>query len=189
MSCVTATHSIHIISFEHPLLFFLCSHYYFTLSHVQQRDLAGAGDGQALRSALASLPPRAKKDFLGRHLLHEAAEEGREEVVEILVEAGADVNAKGSEGRTPLHEASSSGQEGVAEILTANGADLNAKTDDGSTPLYLASLNGHVAVVETLARKGADLDEKKSEGFAPLHRAAQYGHVEVIKLLPPRERT
>ncbi|XP_069971696.1 poly [ADP-ribose] polymerase tankyrase-2-like isoform X2 [Penaeus vannamei] len=148
-----------------------------------QRDLAGAGDGQALRSALASLPPRAKKDFLGRHLLHEAAEEGREEVVEILVEAGADVNAKGSEGRTPLHEASSSGQEGVAEILTANGADLNAKTDDGSTPLYLASLNGHVAVVETLARKGADLDEKKSEGFAPLHRAAQYGHVEVIKLL------
>lgn len=31
-----------------------------------QRDLAGAGDGQALRSALASLPPRAKKDFLGK---------------------------------------------------------------------------------------------------------------------------
>jgi len=74
-----------------------------------QRDLAGAGDGQALRSALASLPPRAKKDFLGkpvcpsgRHLLHEAAEEGREEVVEILVEAGADVNAKGSEGKLSL---------------------------------------------------------------------------------------
>ncbi|ROT74828.1 hypothetical protein C7M84_006657 [Penaeus vannamei] len=70
-------------------------------SYKNLRDLAGAGDGQALRSALASLPPRAKKDFLGkpvcpsgRLLLHQAAEEGREEVVEILVEAGADVSAK-----------------------------------------------------------------------------------------------
>nr|XP_027214892.1 ankyrin repeat and zinc finger domain-containing protein 1-like [Penaeus vannamei] len=78
-------------------------------SYKNLRDLAGAGDGQALRSALASLPPRAKKDFLGkpvcpsgRLLLHQAAEEGREEVVEILVEAGADVSAKDNRGKLSL---------------------------------------------------------------------------------------
>ncbi|XP_069971704.1 26S proteasome non-ATPase regulatory subunit 10-like isoform X3 [Penaeus vannamei] len=152
-------------------------------SYKNLRDLAGAGDGQALRSALASLPPRAKKDFLGRHLLHQAAEEGREEVVEILVEAGADVSAKDNREWTPLHFASRYGHFAVAELLAAKGADLEAKAQYEWTPLHFASRYGHFAVAELLAAKGADLEAKTNQEWTPLHFASRYGHFAVAELL------
>jgi ankyrin repeat protein len=70
--------------------------------------------------------------------LHSAAYEGHNDVVELLLAKGANVNAKINDGFTPLYEAASNGQKDVTELLLAKGADVNAKDNDGKTPLQVA---------------------------------------------------
>ncbi|ROT81850.1 ankyrin repeat protein [Penaeus vannamei] len=139
-------------------------------------DLARAGDAEALQAALASLAPRATKDFFAEKPLHVAAEEGHEEIVKMLILGGVDVNGKNEKGSTPLHFAAQEGHEAAAEELIVKGADVNAKDEDGYTPLHLAAFNGHRAMVEMLIGKGAEPNAKGNGGSTPLHFAAQEGH-------------
>jgi len=69
--------------------------------------------------------------------LHTAAGRGHKEIVELLITAGADVNAKGDYGWTPLHKAAAAFEDHkeVVELLIAKGADVNAKDMHGETPL------------------------------------------------------
>ncbi len=59
-------------------------------------------------------------------------------VAQLLVQAGADVNAKGEFGMTPLHMACSWGHPDMVTFLYEHGADLSAKDDYGRTPVALA---------------------------------------------------
>ena len=69
-------------------------------------------------------------------LLHTAAAYDHKEIVELLIEEGANLNTKDEDGVTPLHDAVGSlSQKEIIELLITNGADINAKTKRGSTPL------------------------------------------------------
>ena len=58
------------------------------------------------------------------------------EIVELLIDEGANLNTKDDDGVTPLHDAVGSlSQKEIIELLITNGADMNAKTKRGSTPL------------------------------------------------------
>jgi hypothetical protein len=83
--------------------------------------------------------------------LHSAAGGGHEEVAELLLAKGADVNAKNNDGFTPLHSAAAQGHKDVAELLLAKGADANAKDKDGYIPLYWAAQMQHDELVTLLA--------------------------------------
>src|ERR1039458_6113387 len=85
--------------------------------------------------------------------LHEAAQRGSKGIAEVLLKAGADVNAKETHGCTPLNIAASGKQREVAELLLANHADPNAKSDIGQTPLHIAVNNGPRELAELLDRK------------------------------------
>ena len=60
------------------------------------------------------------------------------EVAELLIAKGADVNAKNDNGVTPSHLAAQKGHNEVVELLIVKGADVNAKTESGGTPLDYA---------------------------------------------------
>jgi ankyrin repeat protein len=88
--------------------------------------------------------------------------------VRLLIEKGANIEAKASNGWTALRWASSNGHEAVVklllekgadvELLLEKGADVDAKDRAGKTALQRAAENGHEAVVKLLVEKGADID-------------------------------
>ena len=99
------------------------------------------------------------------------------EVAKLLLEKGADVNARASNGHTALHYASAYGLIDIVKSLLDNGASVNfdvkdsAEGDDpGCTPLLYAAENGQLAVVKLLLEKGADVNAKAS--YNTIHQSA-----------------
>jgi ankyrin repeat protein len=97
------------------------------------------------------------KNVLGYTPLHFAAEQGHNEIVELLIANGADVNARNQWGRTPLHQAAN-GHNEIAELLITKGADVNAKIEDGGTPLdmaiFLKQTLNHTETADLLRKHG-----------------------------------
>jgi ankyrin repeat protein len=124
--------------------------------------------------------------FAGRHgqsVLYIASHEGHVAVVEALLAAGADKDAKAHNGSVAFHSASQAGHVGVMKVLLAAGADTDAKLPDGTTALHDASQRGQLAVVKVLLAAGADKDIQVQDGTAPLHLASKEGHLGVVEAL------
>lgn len=78
--------------------------------------------------------------------LHVAARKGHVAVVEVLLDAGASVDAVDA-GKTPLHWAAEKGRDATVERLLAAGASVDAVDSDGMTPYQLAHSRGHAMVL------------------------------------------
>ena len=96
------------------------------------------------------------------------------EIAEILITAGADVNA--GDKITPLHYAAQYGEMEIVELLISKGADVNAQSFVGMTPLREAADQGHDSIVELLVAKGADVNLKDSDGRTPLDNTLKAFH-------------
>lgn len=70
--------------------------------------------------------------------LHSACATSNLAMARLLIEYGADVNAKQMQGVTPLHSAAHNGQIDLVKLLIDCGADTNAKMENGQTPLSMA---------------------------------------------------
>jgi len=110
-----------------------------------------------------------------------AASEGHLEVVQLLIDNGADVNARTTGGGTPLHYATSHLE--VVRRLLDNGADVNVKGHKGATALHFAAAKGNVAVARLLIERGADVNARDLSGQTPFQLAARYHHVEMGQVL------
>jgi len=115
--------------------------------------------------------------------LHVAAWRGHGEVVELLVDKGANLDAQDKLGWTALQRAADNGHGEVVKLLVEKGANLEAQDTYGRTALHLAAQGGHGEVVKLLVEKGANLEAQDTYGRTALHLAAQGGHGEVVKLL------
>src|SRR6267378_934049 len=82
--------------------------------------------------------------------LHGAVARRDVEIVKMLLEAGADANARQESGFVPLHVAASNGHAALVELLLKHGARADAKTDDGKTAGEMAAEKGHKELAEML---------------------------------------
>uniref|UniRef100_A0A0D6R704 Uncharacterized protein n=1 Tax=Araucaria cunninghamii TaxID=56994 RepID=A0A0D6R704_ARACU len=96
--------------------------------------------------------------------LHSAVSSGKDNVVEVLLQAGADVSMANKGGRTALHYAASKGRLNIAQILISHGAKVNQKDKFGCTPLHRAASAGHSQLCELLIDDGADVDATDKTG-------------------------
>lgn len=136
-----------------------------------------AADGRAdsVKQSVESDPKLVRTtDASGYTPLHYAATGGHTDVIEVLLDAGADVNARGSRGETPLLLAASKGNVEVVELLIDNGADVNQPGSDKRTPLHKAAMVGDLEVVKALLKGGADPAAVDRGGKTPVDLAEHY---------------
>ena len=114
--------------------------------------------------------------------LHLAADRDDLAISELLLKAGASVNATSAFGRTPLHVAAAVGSTNLCALLIDRGAKLNIQTSDGSTPLMAAIGNTRTETVALLVSRGADVNL----GLPVDTRDFQYPiHQAVLRQTPP----
>ena len=94
--------------------------------------------------------------------------QGEKEIVQILLEAGADPNqeSRGEDEGAPLCAAASWGHTEIVRLLLGHGADPNVIEKGPMTALIWARQNGHAETVELLLAAGADprIDPRKLQG-------------------------
>ncbi|KAL6808319.1 ankyrin repeat-containing domain protein [Trichoderma sp. SZMC 28015] len=109
---------------------------------------------------------------------------GHHAVVKLLVEKGADIEAKDYEhSRTALSWAAWYSHEVTIKLLVKKGADIDAKDKFGLTPLSWAALNGDEAITKLLVEMGADIKATDRNTRTPLSWAASKGHEAIARLL------
>ena len=106
----------------------------------------------------------------GRIPLHYASFSGKaEEMVSLLLAAGAAVDAADDQGWTPLHNAAKGGHTAAARALLAAGADVSLRCNRDMSALDRAANNGHVNVATVLIEYGADVKGAGTDGSTALH--------------------
>jgi ankyrin repeat protein len=95
-------------------------------------------------------PELESNDSYGRTPLSWVAQHGREAVVKLLLENGADLESRDNSGRTPLLLAAQFKRKAVVKLLLEKGANFEYKDYSGLTPLSWAVENGHEAMVKLL---------------------------------------
>jgi ankyrin repeat protein len=124
----------------------------------------------------------------GFSALHLAAFFGHAEVVELLLEHHADINAVAKNQTfaphaTPLHSAVARGDARIAALLLNAGAAADARAQGGRTPLHAAAAAGNEEIVKLLLHHGASPRSRADDGSTPEALAVKQGHHAVAALL------
>ncbi|KAG8196720.1 hypothetical protein JTE90_014456, partial [Oedothorax gibbosus] len=128
---------------------------------------------------------------LGMSPMLVAAFEGHSDVVELLLEAGANVNFSDENG-TVLHYASKAGWHHIVKKITDNGTWKSLKDSRNKylmTPLLLAACEGHADVVQLLLEAGAEVNALDDYPCTALHHACKKGWLQVVKKLLENKST
>lgn len=109
-------------------------------------------------------------------------------IVQLIVEAGFDVNYQDDQGETALHVAARFGRTECANILlngriAAPASTEIAENSFGWTPLHVACVDGHLEIVKELIEVGADLTKVDHSGWTAKEHAALRGNLDIARLL------
>jgi|GEM_PF-2021655 len=171
-----STHMFHL-----PVIFLIIGVVFANLSSLfagQIHDAVKSGDANTVRSLLKSDSTVAKTPQEGGVTpLHLAMTVRSRVIAEMLLAAGADVNAKTANGATPLHWAVIANSRDMAAWLVEHGADIALRTNDGLTALDIARLKNYsdVAALLSAGRKENAGVARVDSRFAEATKAMEKG--------------
>jgi ankyrin repeat protein len=122
-------------------------------------------DYKCLKKIIKKAKDINEADNEGRTALMYALADGLEhEIIQLLIERGADVNHFDKQKWTPLHIAASYQNLEAVKILIENQADIDAQDKFGNTPLWRCSMNKepNIGIVHILLKHGANPDLKNN---------------------------
>ena len=123
-------------------------------------------------------------DSTGCSALRHAVVRNHPDVVEVLIDAGADIETRGIYDRSPLLVASQRGNPRVVEVLVKAGVEVCVTDNEGNACLTLAAANGHTETVRTLlCMPEVDVNHSNISGKTSLHRAVLKKRSDVVQLL------
>jgi ankyrin repeat protein len=105
------------------------------------------------------------------------------EVSKLLIDLGADVNLVDKDGFSALSVTAEYGEKEKVDLLLLNGADVNARAQNGWTALIASGGRSSADVAETLLQHGADPNAKMDDGLTALMRAATWNSPQTAKVL------
>ncbi|XP_072482725.1 ankyrin repeat domain-containing protein 2 isoform X2 [Notamacropus eugenii] len=132
---------------------------------------------------LAPEPPPEPQEIFRRTALHRASLEGHMEILQKLLDSGANVDFQDRLDCTAIHWACRGGHLEVVKLLQSHGADINVRDKLLSTPLHVAARTGRIDIVEYFLSMGVDVNSKDREGDSALHDAVRLNRYKIIKML------
>ncbi len=126
------------------------------------------------------------QDASGYTPLHLASGKGHIEIVEFLLNHGADIELEIFNRDTPLLVAARYARHGQYETiktLLEHGAKVNHKDENGRTALHDAAMYSGKEVINLLISYGADVNARNKHQSTPLHQAAMLSNIEAAKAL------
>ena len=144
-------------------------------------------DALAVRAAIKQgadpNTPHRETTPLRAAFMKDAGWPGKRDVIEALLDGGANINAQAKDGYTALHIVVRRSNKELVELLLDRGAEVNAKTKDGKTALMMAE---RIEIAELLLARGAKWGTGESaidpEGTR-IREAARRGDAKLIELL------
>eukprot|EP00930_Biecheleria_cincta_P040252 TRINITY_DN27597_c0_g2_i1.p1 TRINITY_DN27597_c0_g2~~TRINITY_DN27597_c0_g2_i1.p1 ORF type:complete len:960 (-),score=139.10 TRINITY_DN27597_c0_g2_i1:198-3077(-) len=122
-----------------------------------------------------------EQDF-GWTPVHFAAHCGNVQLLRLLLESDADVDACCRQGNVPLHVAARCGHVDVATLLFAHGAEINARNVQGWTPLMWCAIAGFHSLASLLVDADADVTVQDASGRTACMWAARHGHAGMVRM-------
>ncbi len=123
------------------------------------------------------------QNIVGHTALHEASTSGQLELVQALLQAGANANEQSFTREIALHGAVRSGSLKVVQALLQAQANPDLPNSDDFTPLHIATIQQRGDIAQALLSAKANPNAKNKWGLTPLHLAAQRGNIEIVRLL------
>lgn len=143
------------------------------------------GDFKTVEQLLKQGANANTRDEIGNRPLLHTARLGDVEMTRVLINAGADVNARGL-GYTPLTFAALYGHERVVALLLKAEASIDRRSANGLTPMMNAALMNNVRVMDLLVAMNGDVDYANPAGRTALSYAAEGGAEEALEWLIAR---
>jgi hypothetical protein len=134
--------------------------------------------------SIRNINVNVKDDEYGATPLYYAAENGHVEIALLLLQNGAEVNAKDRWDRTPLLWAAYNGHVDILHLLVENGADLEAQSNNGWRALHYAAIHGNLPIIqELISRYHVDINARDNDGSTALGLAFRENHFDVAVFL------
>ena len=147
-------------------------------------DAVARKDAICVKAMLERNPALVRAvDGKNKTAFHTAVTYQKMEVMPLLLEYGADINATDITGMTPLHVAGMLGRSEEAAWLLAHGADPLIEDEYGDTPLHTAVVFGHGQIIKLLVEKGISPDRPNGKNERPLEIAKKYRQEKVARYL------